>query len=70
MDEKLSIMEFLEKHHDCVYEFRYQKMKESVFEFYCWGLRTDNMDAIEFYGETLKLYRNYDAKFKRETTGD
>lgn len=66
MDEQLSVMEFLEKHHDGVYEFRYQTMKEAVFAFYCWGCHTGNDDAIEFYKDVLKLYRKYDAKFMRE----
>ncbi|MCY3832311.1 MAG: hypothetical protein OXG85_04805 [Chloroflexi bacterium] len=39
-DDNLSVMEFLEKHHNGVYEFRYQTMKEAVFAFYCWGWHT------------------------------
>ena len=67
MDEKLSVMEFLEKHHDGVYEFRYQTMKDAVFAFYCWGYHTGILEAIDFYKDILKLYRKYDDKFVRET---
>ena len=65
MDENLSPIEFLEKHHDGVYEFRYQMVKDAVFDFYLWGLITDNMDAVNFYGEMLKLFMTYDKKFLR-----
>ena len=68
MDEKLSPIEFMEKHHDGVYEFYYQMMKESVFEFYRWGLRTDNVDAMNFYKQMVRLYRTYYRKFMRVTT--
>lgn len=67
MDEKLSPIDFMEKHHEGVFEFYYQMMKESVFEFYRWGLRTDNVDAMEFYRDVCKLYRKYDSKFERVT---
>lgn len=67
MDEKLSVMEFLEKHHDGVYEFRYQTMKEAVFAFYCWGWQTGNVDAMEFFRDVCKLFRKYDSKFQRVT---
>ncbi len=70
VEEKPTPMEFMEKQADGVYEFRYQMAKEAVFEFYLWGLRTDNMDAIDFYGEMLKLYRKYDAKFERATNDE
>ncbi len=70
MDENLSPMEFMEKHTDGVYEFRYQMLKDAVFDLYLWGLRTDNMDAINFYGEMLKLFRKYDANFMRATNDD
>ncbi|MDE2638573.1 MAG: hypothetical protein OXI30_19570 [Chloroflexota bacterium] len=65
MDEKLSIMEFLEKHHDGAFEFRYQTMKDAVFAFYCWGWHEGNVDAMEFYRDICKLYRKYDDKFVR-----
>ncbi len=70
MDKQLSPIDFLERHHDGVYEFYYQMMKDSVFEFYRWGLRTDNDDAIKLYGDLLKLYRKYDGKFKRLNQGE
>ncbi|MDE2750310.1 MAG: hypothetical protein OXI34_15240 [Chloroflexota bacterium] len=65
MSKELSPVEFMERHHDGVFEFYYEMMKESAFEFYRWGLRTDSAEAIELYGEMLKLYSKYDSKFKR-----
>ncbi len=65
MGENLTTMEFLEKTHDGVYEFQYQMMKDAVFDFFLWGLKTDNMNAVELYGEMLKLYRKHDSKFMR-----
>lgn len=67
MDEKPSIMELLEEHHDGVYEFHYQTVKDSVFDFYRWGLRTGNVDAMKFYKDILKLFRKYDESFQRAT---
>ena len=70
MDKNLSPMEFMEKHTDGVYESRYQMVKDAVFEFYLWGLRTNNDAAINFYGGMLKLYRTYDKKFMRAAKGE
>lgn len=67
MDDKVSPMEFLEKHQDGVHELYYSMAKESVFEFYRWGLRTGNVDAMNFYRDVCKLYRKYDSKFRRVT---
>ena len=67
METNLSPMEFLEKYTDGVYEFRYEMVKEAVFELYRWGLRTDNDDALKFCKQMLRLYRTYDKKFVRAT---
>ena len=70
MSEELNPTAFMEKHADTVYEWQYHLVKESAFELYRWGLRTDNMDAINFYGQMLKLFREYDEKFKREASSE
>lgn len=65
MDEEQTITEFLGLHADTVFEWHYQMVKEASWELYLWGLRTDNMDAIKFHKQMLRLYRTYDEKFRK-----
>ncbi len=41
----------------------YQIIKDATFNFYLWGLYSDDLEIMKFYKDMNRVFRKYDDRF-------